>query len=479
MAIFALALGGVMLAITVSKGVQDADFFWHVTTGRLIAETGSVPNADPFSFTWQGQPWTPHEWLAELVIYWLTEAVGRTGALFVFGLIPAAIVACLAAMLTRRGVSLRAFAGPAVLIGLVMTPYVTLRPQAFSWLFLALLVWFLVELRPDRPRQALWLIPGFVLWANLHGVYVIGLGVVATYTLFTLLGRTPMSPQWRWVLGAAIGCVLAGMATPAGPIGLLYPLRYIEGGDWGLANIQEWQSPDFHNAAHWAFLGMIVAAGLNGGRNTPGWLVMLSWVGIVLGLVALRNVPIAAVFTLPTLALGLQARLGQAEEQTGPMAPRVGLTRRVMELGAAVVVLVGAMAILVPMGIGAAGDERVAAKYPVAAVDWLETNQPDAWVLAEYGWGGYVIHELYDRGGRVFVDGRNDMYDQQILEDYDAIKDADPGWEGLAAEYGVDALLLPPGATVTRGPAVDAGWCSVYEDEVQVLLLATCPTPVR
>jgi len=190
-------------------------------------------------------------------------------------------------------------------------------------------------------------------------------------------------------------------------------------------------------------------------------------------------VPIAAVFTLPTLALGLQARLGRADAQTRQMAPRVGLTRRVMELGAAVVVVVGAMVILVPMGIGAAGDERVAAKYPVAAVDWLETNQPDAWVLAEYGWGGYVIHELYDRGGRVFVDGRNDMYDQQILEDYDAIKDADPGWEGLAAEYRVDALLLPPGATVTRGPATDAGWCEVIADDVQVLFLSSCPTPVR
>ena len=242
-AIFAVALGGVLIGITVTKGVQDPDFFWHVSTGRLIAETGSVPSTDPFSFTWLGQPWTPHEWLSELLMYWLVTGLGATVALFIWGLFPAAIAWVQAAMLSRQGVSLRAFAAPAVLIGLVITPYVTLRPQAVSWLLLSVLLWFLLSLRADKPRRALWLIPFFVLWANLHGVYVIGLGVVATYVLFTLLGRTPMSAARGWMLGAALGCVAAGMVTPAGPIGLLYPLRYVDSGDWGLANIQEWQSP--------------------------------------------------------------------------------------------------------------------------------------------------------------------------------------------------------------------------------------------
>ena len=75
----------------------------------------------------------------------------------------------------------------------------------------------------------------------------------------------------------------------------------------------------------------------------------------------------------------------------------------------------------------------------------------------------------------MFVDGRNDMYDQQILEDYDAIKAAAPDWEGLAASYGVEALLLQPTAAVTRGPAAAAGWCEAYSDGQQILLLRSCP----
>ena len=105
------------------------------------------------------------------------------------------------------------------------------------------------------------------------------------------------------------GCTL-GFGDHTGGTGrTALPLRYIDAGDWGLANIEEWQSPSFHDPAHWPFLALIVLVGLNGGRRSPGWLVMLSWVGIAMALVALRSGPIAAVFALPVLAIGLEDRM--------------------------------------------------------------------------------------------------------------------------------------------------------------------------
>ena len=35
----------------------DIDFWWHLRTGQLIAESGQVPRADPFSFTAAGRTW--------------------------------------------------------------------------------------------------------------------------------------------------------------------------------------------------------------------------------------------------------------------------------------------------------------------------------------------------------------------------------------------------------------------------------------
>jgi hypothetical protein len=479
-ALLAIGLGGVMFAITVTKGVQDPDFFWHITAGKLIAQTGQVPSTDPFSFTWFGKPWTPHEWLSEVIIYQLVTSLGRIGALIVFGLFPAAIFAVLAAALTREvGARVLSLALPFSVGAFVLIGYVTLRPQAVSWLLLSILIWALLAARPEKPRHLLLLIPFFVLWANLHGVYVIGLGVLGLYALFTLLGRTPMSPARGWVVGALAGCIAASMLTPAGPIGILYPLRYVEGGDWGLANIQEWQTPNFHEPAHMGFLLLLVALGLNGGRATPGWLVALSWIGAAMGLLALRNAPIAAVFAMPTLVMGLEARFRERDARRAkprkPMAPSRQLGRRVMELFTALVIAVGSMAILIPRDLNAAIDYNLSTRFPIAGVDALEHLAPDANVLAEYGWGGYVIYRLHDSGGRVFVDGRNDMYSQQVLDDYSAIRAADPGWQQLADRYNVEALLFPPEVTLTRGPAVDAGWCEVLRDKWQVLYLRSCP----
>jgi hypothetical protein len=466
--ILAFALGGVMFALTVTKGVQDPDYFWHLTTGKLIAEAGRVPSTDPFSFTWYGQPWTPHEWLSELLIFRLVDGLGRIGALLVFGLFPPAIFGVLAAAFARRGARLMAIALPFALGAFTLIPYVTLRPQAISWLIFAGLLWFLMEARAEHPRRFLLLIPWFVLWANLHGLYVVGLGVVGLYGLFTLAGRTAMSPARGWAVAGVAGAIGASMLTPAGPIGILYPLRYVQLGDWGLENIQEWQSPNFHEPAHLAFLALIVALGLNGGRRTPGWLVALSWVGIAMGLGALRNVPVAVVFCMPTLVFGLEDRLRRTVR---PIPPARALGRRWIEIAAALAIAVGSIAVLVPRDMNKATSIDLAERFPIAGVDRLLELAPDANVFAQYGWGGYVISRMYATGGRVFVDGRNDMYSQKILNDYSAIRAADPGWQTLAAHYGVEAILLPPETTLTRGPAADAGWCEILRDKVEVLYL--------
>lgn len=472
--IVALTLGVTLFAITVGKGVRDPDYFWHVIAGKHIASSGQVPNVDPFSFTWGGQPWTPHEWLTELVIYSMVSAFGEIGALAVFALAPGATIVTLAVLLRRLGVRTLAQAPVLALAALIIAPYSTLRPQVLSWLLLAVTVVLLASIRPETRRRLVLLAPLFVLWANAHGLYIVGIGVVGAYALFTLLGRTPLAQYRAWAI-AAVGLAVAGaMLTPAGPLGVLYPLRYSQ--EWGLANIQEWQSPDFHSPAHWPLIGLIIALMLNGGRGTPGWLQMIAYVGTVMALVALRNAPVAAVLAVPTLALGLEDRLNAWRGEQRPAADRAALPRRVMEGIAAVAVCVGALLIFLPAGVGTAPrEQQLEAGYPVAAADLLAEKYPTIRVVPEYGWGGYLIYRLYEHGGRVFVDGRNDMYAEQILDDYTTISLADPGWEEVVEDHGAEALLFPPDRPITKGLAQAAGWCEAFRDDNSVLLLRSCP----
>ncbi len=462
--ILVAAAGLILLAVVIGRGINDPDYFWHVTVGHLITTSG-IPSVDPFSFTWAGQPWTPHEWLGEVLMTVVQDAVGPMGALVAFGLLGLVTLGLVAFLLARRGARTLAVAVPVVLAAGILASFLTVRPQALSWALLAGLVAWLDALRADRLRAALLIPVLFAAWANLHGLWVVGLGVLAVYTTFTLAGRTPMAAaRGRMLLVFGLS-ILATMLTPAGPAGVLYPLRYIDAGDWGLANIQEWQSPNFHDPAHWAFLLLIVALIANGGRRAPGWLVLLSWIGVVAGLASLRNIPLAAILAAPALGIGIESRFaGPPRERP----PRTARARRLMEAGVAALVVIVAFAVLWPGAKPAIREDD----YPAAALNVLSAKLPRVRLMAEYGWGGYAISRIYPSGGRVFVDGRNDMYDQRILDDYSHVRAADPGWQALVDRYGVEAMLFPPGAPITKGGgATDHGWCEAYRDDRKVLLV--------
>lgn len=461
-----LVLGGILVLVALAHGLADADYFWHFATGRLIAESGQVPSSDPFSFTWAGRPWTPHEWLGELLIYWLVSGLGGTLTSIVFGLLTAAAITLGALSARRLGARALAIAVAAVISSLVLIGYVTVRPQIISWLLFAVLSLLLLSLDAARPRRALLLIPLFVGWANLHGLYVVGLGVVAIYALFTLVGRTPMAPARGWMALGAIGALLASMLTPAGPAGILYPLRYLEPGDWGLSHIAEWQSPSFYDPANFGLLLLVVAMAAVGSRRVPGWMALLSWIGLAISLVSLRNAPIAAIWALPVVALALHARL--PERSTRPLPTSRQLARRLMETTVAIVLLASAVVIIGPQ-IVSPTQAASRANLPVQAVDELARMRQPARIFAEYGWAGYVINRLHDQGARVFVDGRNDMYPQSILEDYSSIRDAQSGWQARLDRYGATAILLPPVAPLAA-VAPQFGWCEKLRDARQVLL---------
>lgn len=459
MTILGAVAAAFFVILTVVRGPVDADYWWHLATGRLILESGSVPAVDPFSFAYDG-PWVAHEWLGEVVIAALVDTVGFPATAALFGGMTAAALLLPAFVLHRRGVQVKALLPWMVIGTYALASYATVRPQVISWLMLAALIGLLIGIgAADRYRP--WLvIPLMLAWANLHGLWVVGLGVIGIYAAFTLVGRTALAPR-RWTaVGMLAGAAVASMLTPAGPAGLLYPLRYLRQDDWGTAFIAEWQSADFTDPRQFGIALLILGVILFGRRATSGWLATIAVIGLASAVLAVRNAPLAVVLSLPMLALALDAWLGAPRE----VPPGRASQRRFLELGVAGV-LIAAMLVVLPQA--TSGSE--ASVFPTAAFDRLEEVDPDARLLVDYDWGGYAIHRLSDAGGQVFIDGRSDMYPREIFEDYLAIRGADDGWEALLDRYEVEAILLPADAPLIRaGPG--SGWCEAHDDGRSVLL---------
>ncbi len=460
LALFLIGLMAVAVALAFLKGLQDPDYFWHLETGRWMLDHG-LPATDPFSFSYGG-PWVLHEWLSEVAIAWLDRSVGPTASLMLFALLVPAAFVPMAAALRAKGIPTHAVIVAAVICAAVAIPYATVRPQLLSWVSMGILLGLLLVLRPERTRLLIAIPLLFVAWANLHGVYVLGLGVFGLYTLATVMNHTPMAPA-RWAVVAAFGAsFLAAALTPAGLEGLTYPLRYVDAGDWGLMNIPEWQSPNFHDLVQVPLLVLLASVALLPPPRGAGWLRVAAVVALVGALLANRNAPVAAIVAFPYIALAVAATRWRPRP-----TPRGG---RVLQ-ATAVLLIVGAAVSILPSSAGWRG--VTLARYPAAAVERL-AQEPVERLAVEYGWAGFAIERLHEQGTKVLVDGRNDMYPQEILEQYSALREADPGWQRITERWDIDALLFPADAPIVRGIAQADGWCERLATDHEVLLARDC-----
>jgi len=103
-------------------------------------------------------------------------------------------------------------------------------------------------------------------------------------------------------------------------------------------------------------------------------------------------------------------------------------------------------------------------------VDFLAANQLPGPLLNSYNWGSYVIWRLYPQY-LSFVDGRTDLFDDEILEQYLALWRAEAGWEQAVRRWDLRLALLEPEAPLSAA-LQDAGWTKLYRDEQAIILAA-------
>src|SRR5262245_19532428 len=115
----------------------DIDFWWHLRTGQLIAESGAVPRTDPFSFTAAGRPWVAHEWLWELGAFHLYRLGGYRAAVLLSAIIVTLAYVILYRLLRHLGANEIAAAGLVLWAAFLGLPNLGARPREFTFLFFA------------------------------------------------------------------------------------------------------------------------------------------------------------------------------------------------------------------------------------------------------------------------------------------------------------------------------------------------------
>ena len=482
MAVFAMA----------ARVSMDSDTWWHLATGKLILESGSIPQTDPFSHTRTGEPWLGASvgWLMQITLYTIYTYFGPGGLNILTALM--VTLAFLAVYHTMYGGPfLRAFV--LVFAAVISGVYWAARPYLMTFLLSALSIKVLEDYRTGR-KDRLWLLPLFMLvWVNCHGGWAYGPILWGLYGLgFGLewLGQarkpgallpTAFTKEWLMrgfkgpvgrMLMIGLLMVIAICLNPAGPRMLLYPFETVS-----IESLQdyiaEWQSPNFHQRNVQPFLWMILLlfAVLNlSEKKLQVTEYLLLGAFTYLSLTAARNIAMFALVTPAILtrhASSLVDRLGQKAGYRGLSdLPPTRLQKVINWLlfGLLLLVVLVKAASVYPASMN---EEYINKHQPVGAVAYLNQRHPPGEILNSYNWGGYLIWHLPEYP--VFADGRTDLYGDAVLGDWFRLVRAEDGWQAGLQKWSVNLVLLEPSMPLVIELRHDPDWELLYQDDISVL----------
>ena len=465
--VYALAIWLALLP----SGVTDPDIGWHLRTGEWILSHRMVPVTDPFSRFGATRPWIASSWLFDLLLVVLTRTFGLAGVLIYTAVFTVAILMTLHMLLARSGAGVTR---TLILLGAVtiaIAPILTPR----SWLVTILcflIAWNLIDgaERTGGRQRLIWLLPLFVVWANVHVQFVYGLMLVG------LSATAPVVDRWRqrgapsfasgrpdeaarWLLSGA--CVLATLVTPFGYrlYGTVVELARSTG---AFQSITTLQAMTFRNPAHWVTLALTIGAAFTIGRQrTVTTLQLLLFpVAVILGYRAARDAWLVAFTAASILAIPSPA---SAHESSFPLRPRF--------VAALLLVAAAASALIwIRLGISRTTLEaQLADRYPAAAVAFVDQHQYPGPLYNPFNWGGYLIWRLPRLP--VSMDGRSNIHGDDRINRAATIWDGTGDWSHdpeLAASRLVIADVARPLTTLL---ARDDRFRIVYEDAVAAVFV--------
>jgi hypothetical protein len=454
----------------------DPDFWWHVRTGQYILAHG-LQSHDLYTFTVPGHVWTDHEWLTEVLMAWVYGWGGMPAISIGFGLLTWAGLLLLAR-------SARAGSGPYVVVGLGLALAVAAggpiwgpRAQMITFFLTCLEMYWIRSYLAGRSRALYWFPLLTVLWANLHGGWVIGLGllviVLLAETVRAIADRDNMAARVharRLAIIAAIS-VVAVAATPYGLRIYAYPIETV----FSTAQQQlivEWFSPDFHRNDLKPFEAMLMLLFVGFILRRPSLVdLLLSLAAVALALQSVRNVALFVAVTTPILIETWSAAWRELADhrrwRLGNIQPRP-LLAATTGLALAVVTLATVAQVATRLK---TQDAVTRQEYPVAAADWL-AQHPDigTHMFNQYGWGGYLAYRFYpDPNRRVYIFGEAALMGDPLLNRYQDVAALRPKWMQVLDEDHVDYVVFNNNVALTDVLATEPGWTRVYEDGQAVI----------
>jgi hypothetical protein len=434
------------------------DLGWHLAAGDLIRDRAHIPFQDPWSFTLGDRQWFNLSWLWDVIASVIFQYTKFSGLILFVVACGAVIVGYLASVCLSSGASavavcISVFSACLLYPSFVTPPniYLAASPNTSTMLFCV--IFYAECLKKTR-----WfLLPAMmVLWANLHGGFVLGFLIIGIFCGAALLRRDWVNFKIYSFAGA--GCFIAIFINPLG--WHIYDGVAATLGHFVQAYITEWMSYFENITMPGSIPGIIYILAFiafelryRGSSPIPLESRLLSWLFLLLGLYQFRYMSFFFLFSTVPLALHIDRLLpkwlNNFEVQKSLLAAGI--------IGACALPLTF-MQIEPALGLPEMLSEQDAL--------YLQTHFSHARLLNHWNVGGLLIFRT--RGAvPVFVDGRAaTAYPDDLLRDYFKLVEweiDESAWDTVLEKYHIDTVLWVKAHEPLRRFLVDKrGWKEEY-----------------
>ncbi|MEW6182316.1 MAG: hypothetical protein AB1500_03955 [Bacillota bacterium] len=472
-ALTTLIIVGILVKVIVSfeNGISDPDTWWHLAAGKYMVSHHAVPHQDVFSWTVSGQEWITHEWLAEVLFYLGYLAGGFWGVLSIILIVAGLALTFYFRLISMPKDSYLIAALTLLAVGLMLTPFLQIRPQIFSYFFFIIFL-YVLYLFVNKKKDYLFVLPLIsVLWANIHGSFLVGPLVVVLY-IFCGMPRINEARiinihlnkhQIIKLLFYSVLCIIAATLNPNGIKLLAYP--FITTGSSQMTNtIKEWLSPNFHDLYFQVFLVYYLSTFLTFVLSKKKIFVTDLLLFLIFGTAAFFYVRFIAYAILVSGLLWPRYFQPQLVYNTD-------LSRlKTVLLPLVVFFYIFVLTVRFPsQNVINHNFTPKDAEYPVAALDYLKTHPIKGKMFNDFGWGGYLIWNRPEE--KVFIDGRADVYLKKVFDDYIDITRLKPEAASLLEKYRIDYVLMPVDAPLIVALQFSPHWKAVYKDDTVKIMV--------
>jgi hypothetical protein len=463
--VLVLALDALILT-TLLPFVVGSDTWLALVGGRRV-DQGWLPHHDTLTIWSHGATWIDQQWLGQLLFYWIHAAGGFRLLLMVHVAVLLGAYVLALAFAFRSGASSRSVAVVGAVGLLVALPSSAARTQAYALPLFVLLFRLLASEWKAPTRRVLLALPLLVLWANIHGSVVLGVGLVWAWAVAQILraGRRAGAGRVRaGSVGLALASVLCLFASPYGPAVAGY-YHDILGAQAFRDFVTEWAPTTF--PSEWSFFLLLLGALWLTARQ-PKTLSLFEHLALlgtaVAALEAIRNI---VWFALVVIMVVPRALDGVWRIAPAPLRPRVN---RALSIGALVVIAGGFVAAT------ARPSSWYTRSYPPGALETVAATtarDPSLRVFANERYADWLLWKLPRLSGRVAFDARFELLSPEQLRSVNRFRTRfDPS---LAAADGYGLLVLESGdeKTAIRLLRRQQGVRQLYRDSHVTVLLRT------